>query len=156
MGNDKDVIQKSPIVFILAPANKYGSILTTATNEFNSVIDDLKSSEEDKLENLPEILKEASQGSNIQEAIDCLEEIEGNLESIENAWDEIADAAQAKVKYTENRIVVPVKNDGPRRNRFQILLSDRMISLLKSRASQLGISCNELICQSLDHIITKV
>lgn len=62
-----------------------------AESEFTDVIEDLKSSEEEKFDNLPDGLQDSHLADRIQEAIDQLEEISDQLEIIDDACEEVFD-----------------------------------------------------------------
>lgn len=63
-------------------------------SEFANVIEEIKSGEEEKLDNLPEGLQGSPLADRIQESIDQLEDISEQLEIIEDTCDEIIDLAR--------------------------------------------------------------
>lgn len=129
---------------------RYCCVILQAVNDLESVIDEMKTTEEDKFENLPESLKESPQGTNLREAAELCDSITECLEMLENNCYELADCAGTELEYCYTPSDSAKQTDsGPRRRRFQILLSDQMFDSMKSQASQRGISCNELICQAL-------
>jgi len=54
-----------------------------------SQLEDLKSEQEDKLENIPEQLRDGNAGSTIQERIDAIDDAISNIESLRDDMDEI-------------------------------------------------------------------
>lgn len=54
-----------------------------------SSLEDLKSEQEDKLENIPEQLRDGNAGSTIQERIDALDDAISNIESLKDELEEI-------------------------------------------------------------------
>lgn len=121
-----------------------------ALEEFRAVTDDLKYKEQEKLENLPVNLRDSSsQNINMMEAVDQLEELEEYFESIEESCSEIAGMMNVGIEYHAVPCITHTTDEGPRRNRLQILVTDHMLDLIRLRASSEGCSHNELICRAL-------
>lgn len=135
---------------LTAAAQKYCSITMQALEEFRTVTDSLKDREQEKLENLPESLRDSSsQSINITEAVDQLEELEEYFESIEESCNEIAGLIHVGIEYHTVNGNTSRKDNDPRRNRLQILVTDHMLDLIRLRASAEGCSQNELINRAL-------
>lgn len=143
---------------LVSSIRKYCSIVLCANTDFSEIIDSMKSKEEEKLDNIPDNLKDGCQASNIQEAIDQLASIQESAETIEETCEEIADTSEVdlqEIKAKRRGTMSSAFDDGPRNNRFQILLPDKLFLLMKMRALQQGISCNELICQAIQNELLK-
>lgn len=130
-------------------ARRYCNTTMQALQEFSCIIDDFKENEEEKLENLPESLVNSTQSVNITEAIDMLDEIMENFDSIESACDMIADITDINIEYTEPSGHFEASDTGLRKNRVQILLSDHLLSIIRMEAAAEGCSHNEVICRAL-------
>lgn len=132
-----------------AASRKYCSIAIPATAEYLSFVEDLRSAQEDKLDNLPDNLKDSEKADNFSEALDFLEELLDDVITARDALDGIAYSTGIDTSKLEQPMSITPEDDGPRNNRFQILLSSNLLILLKLRSLQNGVSCNELICQAL-------
>lgn len=139
-----------------AAALKCCSIVIPAVDEFSSVTDSLKANEETKLDNIPESLQNSRQAENMETAIEKLEALQGLIENIQDSCEEILDITEVKLPAIHLSRSEPGNlDDGPRKNRYQILLPDQLILLMKLRALQLNISCNEFVCQALQNELLK-
>lgn len=131
-------------------ARKFCNITANALSEFSDFTESMKSAEEDKLENLPGSLKEGPQADNINESVEKLDSILALIAEMQVSFDEICDTAGVDTSYIISQPIAGViTDDGPRNIRFQILISKAIEKLLRVRAAQLGISCNELVCRAL-------
>lgn len=135
---------------------KYCAKVIYANQEFSNAVDSLKHQEENKLEHLPASLGSSRQASNIEEAIKQISDLQVRLNTIETTICSIMERADIDVPRPAIRNTNTEAFDtGPRKNRFQILLPDQLLILMKMRAMQSGISCNELICQAIQNELLK-
>lgn len=138
-------------------ARSYCTASLQAENEFSAVVRELQENEEKKLDHIPENLQSGGSAESIEEAVDLLSSVIDSLDSIKDLRDEIAE--QADIDISDIHTLLNEKStavkDGARRNRFQILLSDQSLCLMRLRSLQLGISCNELICTALQNELLK-
>lgn len=132
------------------------SIVIPAADEFSSVTDSLKTNEETKLDNIPESLQNSRQAENMEDAIEKLEALKDQIENIQDSCEGILDITEVKLPVIHHlHSETDSLDEGPRKNRYQILLPDQLILLMKLRALQLNISCNELVCQALQNELLK-
>lgn len=133
----------------------YCMICMQALATLSHVINEMQEQEEEKLDHIPDNLKDSSLAESLDEAIQTLIEISELLEDAKENCDSIAECADIQLtdRIPEPRNQLP--DTDPRVNRFQILLSDYLMMLMKLRAEQLGISCNELVCRTLLNELTK-
>lgn len=130
-------------------ARRYCSLGQQASEVFKDTVEVLQTSEEEKLDNLPESLQTSSQAQNIESAIDDLNTILEALESSENAFEEIADIIGIDIVELPAYTTLDSDKEAPRNRRFQILLTDQIMGKLKQRSLETGLSCNEIICQAI-------
>ena len=97
----------------------------------------------------------SSQAGNIEESIAKLEEIEQYISEIEELCVKIESVFHIEIDFKPKDTQSCMIEDSYRRNRFQILLPDDLFILMKLRSLSMGISCNELICQSLRSELLK-
>lgn len=130
-------------------ARRYCSLGQQASEVFKDTVEVLQTSEEEKLDNLPESLQTSSQAQNIESAIDDLNTILEALESSENAFEEIADIVGIDIVELPAYATSVSDKEAPRNRRFQILLTDQIMGKLKQQSLETGLSCNEIICQAI-------
>lgn len=139
-------------------ARSYCTVSLQAEKEFCDIITELQKSEELKLNHIPENLQTGGHAESIEEAVYLLGSIRESLESAKDARSKIAE--KACIDISDIHTLITEKNtckfkDSTRKNRFQILLSDQTLCLMRLRSLQLGISCNELICTALQNELLK-
>lgn len=135
---------------------KYYSIVIPAITELSRNIETMKDSEEEKLSHLPESLRgNSSQADNIQEAIEQFEEILDCLETVRENCESILDTSGTEKPEISSASSSMISDNSLRNKRFQILLSEDIFQILKIRSLQLGLSCNEIINQSLQNELFK-
>lgn len=129
---------------------RYCSTVESATEQFTSVIEGIREREEDKLENLPESLQDSPLGDNINEAADTLTTLLEGAENVSDSCEDILeDAGTDLPKLPVSESVETVIGKDPRSHRVQILVSEKLFSLLKKTSLETGRSVNEIINQSL-------
>lgn len=131
-------------------AERYLSRTQSAVDDFRCVVENLKTSEEEKLDNLPESLQEGPQAENIESSIEMMEDVLENIGTVEEACDEMADTLEVKRDPIEHpyRSSESITND-PRDQRFQILLTKHLLDELKRTSAETGLSCNEIIFRAI-------
>lgn len=136
---------------------RYCSASLQAEAEFSDIVADLQQREEQKLDNLPENLKDTEQAERISKAAELLSSISDSLEAIGDLRNEIVD--EACIDISDIRTLLAKKtaacSEDAGANRFQLLLSDQSLCLMRLRSLQLGISCNELIRIALRNELLK-
>lgn len=140
---------------LTAAARKYCSIFLQASHEFREKSEKLLAEEEEKRRHLPSNLKAGSQSRNIEESIRKLKDLLAWISEMERTCRQIEEAFDIHIDFVPKDTHVCRIEDGSRKNRFQILLPDDLLILMKLRSLSMGISCNELICQSLRSELLK-
>jgi hypothetical protein len=138
-----------------AAIRKYCCTVLQSSYELSSSAEKLREKEETKQASLPESLKTSSQAGNIEESIAKLKEIEQYISEIEELCVKIDSVFHTEIDFQPKDTQPYMIEDSHRRNRFQILLPDDLFILMKLRSLSMGISCNELICQSLRSELLK-
>lgn len=131
-------------------AEKYLFCTQSAAEDFSCVLEDLKASEEEKLDNLPESLQEGSQAENIESSIDMLEDMPESIEVVEDTCNEITDTLEVKRvpiehSYKPSEAIV----NEPRDQRYQILLTKHLLDELRRASAETGLICNEIIFRTV-------
>lgn len=131
-------------------AERYLFRAHSAVEDFRCVVEDLKASEEEKLDNLPESLQEGPQVENIENSIDMLEDVLESIAAVEDECDEIADTLEIKkVSIEPSYRTSESITDEPRDQRYQILLTKHLLGELRRASAETGLSCNEIICRAI-------
>ena len=125
------------------------STVQTAMNEYEAVIKLLLSREREKRDKIPNNLQWSRQACNIEESISTLKKIMKNL------CEDLAKSTNVCIPAELITKMKPSISDEPRPNRFQILLSDTLLIILKLRSLESGLSCNEIITQALQNELLK-
>lgn len=131
------------------------STVQTAMNEYEAVIKLLLSREREKRDKIPNNLQRSRQACNIEESISTLKKIMEKLETMTNLCEDLAKSTNVCIPAELITKMKPSISDEPRPNRFQILLSDTLLIILKLRSLESGLSCNEIITQALQNELLK-
>ena len=131
------------------------STVQTAMNEYEAVIKLLLSREREKRDKIPNNLQRSRQACNIEESISTLKKIMEKLETMKNLCEDLAKSTKVCIPAELITKMKPSISDEPRPNRFQILLSDTLLIILKLRSLESGLSCNEIITQALQNELLK-
>lgn len=135
---------------VKAAVKRYCSTVESATEQFTSVIEGIRDKEEDKLENLPESLQNGVLGNNISDASDTLTTLLEGADNVSDSCEDILEDAGTDLPKLPVSKPDTVRTDtGPRSHRVQILVSEKMYSLLKNTSLETGRSVNEIINQAL-------
>lgn len=138
-----------------AASLRYCSTVQTAMNEYEAVIKLLLSREREKRDKIPNNLQRSRQACNIEESISTLKKIMEKLETMKNLCEDLAKSTNVCIPAELITKMKPSISDEPRPNRFQILLSDTLLIILKLRSLESGLSCNEIITQALQNELLK-
>lgn len=126
-----------------------------AVTGYRSEVELLKADEEDKLDRLPDSIRDSAKGEAISDAMEMLDDVlEGTdriEEELENIIRDTLGYAFAYESVTELRTETPA---GLKRDmRFQALLPNELATRLRFRSSVTGLSMNELLIRALDSVL---
>ena len=136
----------------------HSSIMQSVT-EYRSVAESMKAGEEEKLDRLPETIRESVKGDGIREGIELLDNV---LDGAERIVEALEDLVSGTLGY--DFIYEPVagakamaRPDKQKRDvRFQSLLPRGIVDKLKLYSSMTGLSMNELLVRALDSYLSSL
>ncbi len=115
---------------------------------FNSEIESIKDDENDKLDNLPQQIRDSSLGENFTGAVEMLEELIRNSEAIETSLDDLIDTAGVKSNFTPDLKEKKVSS-GRKGISFHAIIPSALMEQLRSESLSQGLSMNEILCRAL-------
>ncbi|MGN0906452.1 MAG: hypothetical protein ACI4NM_04830 [Bullifex sp.] len=123
-----------------------------AVTEYRNEVGLLKNDEEEKLERLPENIRDSVKGEAISEAIELLDEVLDGTDGMEEALDDIVSGTLGYSFVNEPGLAHQTVNhaDQKRDMRFQALLPGELMDRLRYRSSMTGLSMNELLIRALN------
>lgn len=127
----------------------FDNTVREAVFSFSAIIDDFRNDEQDKLDRLPEQIRESAKGDQITDAIQTLDDIVIKIQDLENTLDDILDLVDASSLF-DSSIARRKCDKGQKKDKnFHALLSSSMLYALKGEASRSGLSMNEILCRAL-------
>ena len=136
----------------------HSSIMQSVT-EYRSAAESMKTGAEEKLDRLPETIRESVKGDGIREGIELLDNV---LDGADRIVDALEDLVSGTLGYDfryepvagAKAIAQPDKQK--RDVRFQSLLPRGIVDGLKLYSSMTGLSMNELIVRALDGYLSSL
>ena len=122
---------------------------------FGNEVEDMKYNEEEKIDNLPQQLRDSSKGDQLDEAVRQLTEVSDKIDAISTALDDITDALG-----TESKFIAPCEtkkslSPGRKGKSFHALFPESLLKELKAESARRGISMNEMVCRTLQSELEK-
>lgn len=131
----------------------YDCSIRQADAIFEKSIDEMKDLESDKIDRLPQSLSSSMMAEGLNEAVEMLDSIMENAQTIIEQLDEILTTTDVASCYTSSSR----KNTGnvtdKRDTSFHALLPSSLLLRLKEKSQRTGESMNELVCQAIQNNI---
>ena len=129
-------------------AEKFNRDSMLARNSFLNVLEKLKS-EEEKLERLPEQLRDSEKGEQLEERLEALETL---LDGIKEQEESISDLLSEQ-GFSFNFVPLEEKIEGTKIREksvsFHAIFPVTLSNALRTKAQNTGLSMNEVVCQAL-------
>ena len=130
-------------------AEKFNRDSMLARNSFLNVLEKLKSEEEEKLECLPEQLRDSEKGEQLEERLEALETL---LDGIKEQEESISDLLSEQ-GFSFNFVPLEEKIEETKIREksvsFHAIFPVTLSNALRTKAQNTGLSMNEVVCQAL-------
>ena len=128
---------------------------------FSSTLDTLRDEQESRLDGLPDSLRDASLGQNLEDAssmlecaADLLAEIDGMLEDVVFSTLEASSKGKTTDKKHES-VLCPTTGEEKRSERFNAVFTASQMNRLRALSLSAGESMNGIICRLLDSALAE-
>ena len=112
----------------------FDASLRLALYSYGEKLDTCKYNEQDKLDRLPNQIRDSSTGDQIQDSIHVLEEISSKIDEIENAIDEILYLADTSSSFSVSSFIKHKVSPGRKGISFHAILPFSVLKQLKSES----------------------
>lgn len=127
----------------------YDCCIRKADCIFERNIEEMRDSESDKIDRLPPALSSSSMAEELDNAVEMLDSIMENSQSIIGQLDEILASSGVCSSYSDTRLENAINVSGKRDVSFHALLPACLVLKLKEESQLTGVSMNELVCQAI-------
>lgn len=115
---------------------------------FNNEIESIKDEENEKLDNLPQQIRDSTLGENFTEALQMLDELIETSGDIETSLDELIDTAGVQSDFTVELKTKKI-SDGRKGINFHAIIPSALMEKLRGESLLAGLSMNEILCRAL-------
>ncbi len=131
-------------------AEKFNRECHLSTSEFIRVTEALHDEEEDKLDRLPDQLRDSDKGGQIEDSIEMLEALlDGVREMEETVSDLLSEQGLTFAFEPQREETVMTESEGRKGTSFHAIFPSVLMNRLRSRARRSGLSMNEIVCRVL-------
>lgn len=131
-------------------AEKFNRECLQSTSEFIRVTEALHDEEEDKLDRLPDQLRDSVKGEQIEESIEMLETLlDSAREMGETVSELLSDQGLTFLFEPQEGEAVRHASEGRKGTSFHAIFPSVLMDRLKNRARTSGLSMNEIVCRAL-------
>lgn len=127
----------------------YDCCIRKADCIFERKIEEMRDSESDKIDRLPQALSSSRMAEELDDAVGMLDSIIENAQSIIEQLDEILASSDVSSCYSDTKPENAVNAKGKKDVSFHALLPTSLVLKLKEESHLTGISMNELVCQAI-------
>ncbi len=133
---------------------RFDSSIRLSLHFYGRQIEEHIDREHDKLDKLPEQIRDSSTGEQIEESSRMLEELSDKLEEIESTLDEILSLAETSSIFKTPDLKANISN-GRNGIAFHAIFPSSLTAQLKEESIQSGLSMNEIVCRALTETLDK-
>ncbi len=139
-----------------AETRRFDSSVRLAFHLYGSEIEERIDREQDKLDSLPEQIRNSVTGEQIEESACSLKEISDKLEDIETVLDDILSLAETSSIFKAPSIASTRNiSQGRKGITFHAIFPSSLIDRLKKQSLECGLSMNEIVCRALTEAFDK-
>lgn len=135
---------------------RFDSSVRMALHLYSGQIEERIDREQDKLDSLPEQIRDSVTGEQIEESTCTLKEISSKLDDIETALDDILSLAETASIFKASSIVSTRNiSQGRKGTAFHAIFPSSLMDRLKTESVEYGLSMNEIVCRALTETFEK-
>lgn len=127
----------------------FDASLKLALYSYGEKLDTCKCNEQDKLDRLPNQIRDSTTGEQIENSIHVLEEISSKLDEIGNALDDILYLADTTSSFSVPSSIKHKYSPGRKGIAFHAILPSTIFEQLKIESIKKALSMNEILCRAL-------
>lgn len=129
---------------------KFDSAVRLAIHSYCGQIEAHRDREQNKLDSLPEQIRDSVTGEQIEESIQNLGEFSDKLEEIETALEDILSLADTSSTFMAPVAIKENVSKGRRGIDFHAIFPSPLMEKLKMESVRCGLSMNEIVCRALE------
>ncbi len=129
---------------------RFDSSVRLALHTYGGQLEGYIDREQDKLDSLPDQIRDSVTGEQIEESIRTLGEFTGKIEEIENALEDILTLAETSSSFKTPASIKENVSTGRRGIDFHAIFPSSLMDKLKVEASRCDLSMNEIVCRALE------
>ncbi len=127
----------------------FDASIRLALCSYGERLDGFKCDEQDKLDRLPDQIRDSDTGEQIEGSIQMLEEISDKIDEMENALDEILSLADATSSFSAPHGYKHKISPGRKGVGFHAVFPSTILERLKNESIRRALSMNEILCRAL-------
>lgn len=135
---------------------RFDSSVRLALHLYSGQIEERIDREQDKLDSLPEQIRDSVTGEQIEESSSTLKEISDRIDDIETALDDILSLAEtSSIFKASSGVTTRTISQGRKGSAFHALFPSSLMDRLKTESVECGLSMNEIVCRALTEALDR-
>lgn len=130
-------------------AEKFNRESRQSIATFTYVLVELHDEEQEKLDNLPEQLACSTKGEQLEESLECIENLLSGAEEMEETIDSVLSEQGLSFSFVPQVKSERMESEGRGGTQFHAILPTALLLRLKNKARETGLSMNEIVCRAL-------
>ncbi len=128
---------------------RFDSSIRLALHTYGEQLEGYMDREQDKLDRLPEQIRDSVTGEQIEESNRVLEELSDKLREIEDILDDILSLADTSSSFKAPVAIKETASKGRKGTSFHAVIPNSLMDRLKRETVRCGLSMNEIVCRAL-------